>query len=359
MAELEIIPTPQARIRVAGTVLTAVVISGVLVFLLTGGGRNLFEDKTTIVTYMADVTTLAVKDDVRLSGIPIGTVTKMEVTSSLDPQYAVRIEMRLNSRFLGQIPQDSQTSIGADTPIGYWFVSIAEGKSPIPLARNGTLPSEPLQQEDQHLELVATLQGQLDEINNMLIQISSPETQLGQFVMGDQMYNNVLGQISAFSKKVHGFVAPDSQMGQALFSNNLYNQIRDPLLRTDNMLAAIQRGEGTGGRLFASDEQYNQLLHTLRVLRAYLADLNDGKGQFGSLLHDDAEYQKIRTLLVETDAMIGSLNAGEGGAGRLLENPQLYESLNGSLRSLEELLRDLRENPQKYLRYQLFHRHAH
>jgi phospholipid/cholesterol/gamma-HCH transport system substrate-binding protein len=354
MAELEIIPTAGARARVAGTVLAAFIIWGVLVFLLTGGGRNLFEDKTTIITYMPDVTDLAVKTDVRLSGISIGSITKMEVTRTLDPQRAVRIEMRVNARFLRQIPQDSQTSIGADTPIGYWFVSIAEGKSTIPLERDGTLRSEPFQQADQHLELIATLQGQLNDLNILLTQISSPGTQLGQFVVGDQIYANVLGQISAFDKSVHALVAPDSQLGQALFTDTLYNQIRDPLLRTDNMLAAIQRGEGTAGRLFASDEQYNQALHTLQDLRARLADANAGRGQFGALLHDEAGYRKIRAMLAETDAMIGSLNAGEGGMGRLLENPRLYESLSGSLHGMEELLRDFREHPQKYLRVKMF-----
>ena len=69
---------------------------------------------------------------------------------------------------------------------------------------------------------------------------------------------------------------------------------------------------------------------------------------------DDAEYRRMLKMLKATDEMITSLNAGEGKAGRLLTNPQLYESLNGSLRGLEELLRDLRENPQKYLRYKLF-----
>jgi hypothetical protein len=40
--------------------------------------------------------------------------------------------------------------------------------------------------------------------------------------------------------------------------------------------------------------------------------------------------------------------------GELLKNPRLYESLTGSLKNVQELLRDLREHPQKYLRYKLF-----
>jgi phospholipid/cholesterol/gamma-HCH transport system substrate-binding protein len=59
-------------------------------------------------------------------------------------------------------------------------------------------------------------------------------------------------------------------------------------------------------------------------------------------------------MAADADALLARFNAGEGTAGRLLSNAQLYESLNGSLRSMEQLLRDLRENPRKYLRVKPF-----
>ncbi len=59
-------------------------------------------------------------------------------------------------------------------------------------------------------------------------------------------------------------------------------------------------------------------------------------------------------MLAQTDAMIASLNAGEGGVGQLLANPQLYESLVGSLQGIQDLLADLQQHPQKYLRYKVF-----
>jgi phospholipid/cholesterol/gamma-HCH transport system substrate-binding protein len=354
MAELEIRPTAAARARVMGTIAAAAVIWGVLVFLLTGGGRNLFEDKTTITTFMSDATNLARKSDVRLSGIRIGAISGLEITPALDPPHAVRIEMRINSRFLRSIPEDSQTSIGEDTPIGYWFVSIAEGKSKIPLARDGTLQSEPVQQADAHVDLVQTLQSELRDVDNLLRQVSSTDTPIGRFVLGEKEYDDALARISSFDKAVHALVGPGSRAGQALFSDTLYNQFRDPLMGADNMLAAVGRGEGEAGRLFASDERYNETLRALRDLRVMLADASAGKGRLGLLLNDEAGYRKIRAMLAETNAMITSLNAGEGGIGRLVQNPQLYESLNGSLRDMQKLLNDLREHPAKYLRYKVY-----
>jgi phospholipid/cholesterol/gamma-HCH transport system substrate-binding protein len=89
-------------------------------------------------------------------------------------------------------------------------------------------------------------------------------------------------------------------------------------------------------------------------LRAAIADLNNGKGKFSSMLRDDTAWTQASRLLKQIDQTIAALNAGEGTAGRLLSNAQVYESLNGSLRSLEALLRDLRENPRKYLRVKPF-----
>ena len=61
-------------------------------------------------------------------------------------------------------------------------------------------------------------------------------------------------------------------------------------------------------------------------------------------------------LLRDTDRMLLSLTVGEGTSARLLQSAQLYESLYGSLRGMEEMLKDFREHPQKYMRYQVFNK---
>ncbi|MDP9170625.1 MAG: MlaD family protein, partial [Acidobacteriota bacterium] len=354
MAELEIKPSAAARTRVAVVMLLAGGILAVFIFLLTGGGRNLFESKTTLTTYMPDVTGLTDKAEVRLSGIPIGVVTGIEISGLLDPQRIVRVRMRVSDKFLKNIPSDSETSISSDTLVGFNFVSIAEGKSGLPVAENGTLRSEPFKTAVDRADQVHAMQRELRQVDDILIQISSPDTTIGQFIVGDTEYKKLLQQVSAFAGSIHAFVGPNSPTGQALFSNALYGRIHDPVLKLDKMLGAMQRGEGAAGRVFTSDEQYTQLVKTLHDLRTGLSDINAGKGQLGPLLHDDAYYRQVQKMLAQTDALITSLNAGEGAAGRLLRNPQLYEALNGSLKSLQFLLTDLRQNPKKYLRYKVF-----
>src|SRR5881628_757079 len=98
----------------------------VLIFLITGGGRQFFEKTASLTTFMPDGMGIAPGSEVRLSGIGIGRVTHVDVSGLLDPQRVVRADFQINTRFLRSIPSDSQTSIGADTLVGYKFIDIAE-----------------------------------------------------------------------------------------------------------------------------------------------------------------------------------------------------------------------------------------
>jgi hypothetical protein len=70
------------------------------------------------------------------------------------------------------------------------------------------------------------------------------------------------------------------------------------------------------------------------------------------MLQDDAKWVRAKLLLRQVDQSLAELTSGEGRTGRLLTNAQLYESVTGSLHQLELALRDLRENPARYLRIQ-------
>jgi phospholipid/cholesterol/gamma-HCH transport system substrate-binding protein len=344
MAELEIKPGAAANARVAAVIVIAIAISLSFIWLLTGGGTKLFSPHTTLTTFVPDAAGLGKGSEVRLSGIPVGNVTGISVSGSLDPQRIVRVDMTVDTRFLKNIPQDSQAGIRADTLIGDQFISIDEGNSPVPISENATLRSEPIKQAADRADLIKALHDELQQVDDLVSQASTANTQIGATVLGSKEYDQVLMRVDAFQKAMHALVGPNSQVGQALFSTTLYSRVQDYVTGIDKTLASIQRGEGAAGHLFASDRQYTDLLKQLRDFRKSLADA--GKG-----LQDDAGYRAIRKMLAETDATLASMNAGEGSTGRLLRDRQLYESLNGSLKGMRILLEDLKLNPQKYLKY--------
>jgi phospholipid/cholesterol/gamma-HCH transport system substrate-binding protein len=351
MVELEIRPTAAMRFRIWLVILVAAGLTAQLIYLLLGGSGDIFVRRTILTSYMPDGTGLATGSEVRLNGIRIGEATRVDLSGSLDPQRVVRAQMRVRARFLRNIPIDSTTDISSDTLVGYGYIEIQPGKSPVPIAENGILQSEPLKQAVNRADLIRALQDDLKQFDQILIQISSGQTQIGKFIIGETEYDEVLARIQGFDQSLHTFLTPRSQLGQAFYSLEAYDKIRGPVLRLNDQLASIQRGEGAAGRLYASDEQYNNLVRALSDLRSLLAELNDGRGKIGPFLHDDENWRRLSKLLASTNQLIASLNSGGGQAGRLLVSPELYDSLNGSLQKLEEVLREFREHPKRYLRF--------
>jgi phospholipid/cholesterol/gamma-HCH transport system substrate-binding protein len=349
MALLEIKPTAKMRMRVAVLIWVAIGVVGLESFLLVGGGSELFARRTTLTTYIPNAAGLDTDAEVRLNGIKIGSVTNVELSGSTDPRKIVRVEMRVLTRYLKYIPSDSQTDLNADTIVDDKFVDIAEGNSPLPVGEDAVLQSKLAVEATDRTDLIEALRDRLDQIDQILIQTLSPETQIGRFVQGSAEYDGFLAAISGGQQALHAFLNPRGPLGQAVFSSAMYDRIHDSVTSVDKMLESMQKGEGTAGHFFASDEQYNDFLRQVTDLRKSLASANANP-----MLRDDASYVQIVRMLAATDAMLASLNAGEGQMGRLLANQQLYESLNGSLRSMEALLRDFRQDPQKYLRIKVF-----
>lgn len=326
-------------------ILSGVAISIILMYLLVGGGADLFARRTTLTTYMPDATGISKDSEVRLSGIRIGRVESIGLSGSLDPRRVVHAEMRVLARYLKGIPQDSQTDVTADTLVGNQFIDIAEGKSPIPISENGVLQSEPVQDASDRADLILTLQHNLKQMDELLATMTSPDTQVGAFIHGEEIYDKILVGFEGFDRELHVFLTPQSDLGQAFYTSAFYDSMRKFVTESDASLAAIQNGQGSAGHFFASDQQYNDFLSDLTDLRSTLT-----KAQANPMLRDEESYRRAMRMMKDIDTMIARLNAGEGPAGHLLANAQLYESLNGSLRTMEQLLRDIRENPRKYLR---------
>jgi phospholipid/cholesterol/gamma-HCH transport system substrate-binding protein len=354
MAELEIKPTAAMIRRVAAVILSSGAIVSVLVWMLTGGGVGLLEGKVSTKTFMPDATGLEVGGPVRLNGIQVGTVKSIAISGYLDRQRAVRVILRLETRFLPKIPADSITSIGSDTLIGNKFVDIAAGKTTTIVGEGSELLSEPADTAADKADLIYGLQDSLRKVDSMLIDIASPATPIGHYIVGEVEYNQMLRSVDAFERGMRSLAARTSGTGQAVFTTTLYATWDKSLRQIDDTMQAIQRGEGATGHLYASDEQYNTILGQVRDLRKSIGEFRADMAKAEPGLRDAETYDKISRMLAATDAMISALNRGEGNMGELLTSPQLYESLEGSIKSLGEVLKDFNSNPKKYLRAKVF-----
>jgi phospholipid/cholesterol/gamma-HCH transport system substrate-binding protein len=79
--------------------------------------------------------------------------------------------------------------------------------------------------------------------------------------------------------------------------------------------------------------------------------------EFGENLNEvDLELisQKLNTSLDEVNNLLLQIESGEGTLGRMLYDDALYENLTAASQELEELLRNVKENPKRFVHFSLF-----
>ncbi len=67
-----------------------------------------------------------------------------------------------------------------------------------------------------------------------------------------------------------------------------------------------------------------------------------------------ATFTKIDSSMDELKYLLARVNAGEGSMGKLMVNDSLYRELNKSAAELNKLLKDIHENPKRYVKFSLF-----
>src|SRR5436309_15724930 len=99
MPEAKKVSWAQLRIGVMASV--AMAILGVLIFLLTGSG-DIFTSYATLYTYMEDSAAMASSTPVRLNGISVGKIDKIEFSGLKDKGKIVVVRMNVKRNMLSQ-----------------------------------------------------------------------------------------------------------------------------------------------------------------------------------------------------------------------------------------------------------------
>src|SRR5579871_1453896 len=93
----------QLKVGIVG--LTAVLIAFVLIILITTR-KGLFTHNVLLRTYMGDASGIQEGTPVRLNGIQVGYLDKLQLTNSTNPRRIVEFDMMVNEKYLADIPRD-------------------------------------------------------------------------------------------------------------------------------------------------------------------------------------------------------------------------------------------------------------
>jgi phospholipid/cholesterol/gamma-HCH transport system substrate-binding protein len=334
----------------------AMIITGALIMLLTSQS-NFLQGEFELHTYMLDSAGMADNANVRLNGIFIGHINKVSLSGSHDPKKTVKIDMKIQERFLNQIPVDSKASINSSNLLGDKFINIAKGTSTQHVDRGGNIESQPTQDIPELLAQASGLLGQfqtiLTKVDTLLAVVESGQGNLGKLIRDDTLYERLNATAGEVEQLVSDVKNAKGTLSHLLYDDTLYNDIRRPIQRLDDMLAQVQQAKGSAGKLLYDPALYDEARASITDAKKMLDELNAGRGTAGKLLKDDEVYRQVTEITQKLNTAIDKISAGQGTLGQLVVNPQLYDSMNGATRELTALLVDVHKDPKKFLRIKL------
>lgn len=330
-----------AKLRVTLLSLAALAIMAELAWLLTGG--SLLQQQTVVYLHIPDATGLGPGAPMRVDGVPVGKVASVVLTGSNTPSRIVLVGIKVERDRLPSIPSDSVAEINPDTMVGDMFVDVTSGRSPAPLQPGGELRFKPQTDFVKTVDLTQFDQV-LRDIDAVLTDIESGQSRVGQFVMGEAVYDDIMKRVTEAQRGFRAATNASTGFGRAIETDEDYRKISGPLLELEQSLERLQAAR-TGAGLFLNDPAgYNQMRQAAADLRTSIAGVR-ASGFFAS----DAAYSAWNSGIQGVIDSVDGVNASA-----MLANSQTYEQVNAAARGLRDNLKDLRENPEKYLRIKLF-----
>jgi len=352
-----------ARLRVGMMAIVALVILGVLMYLLSGS-QGLFVSKSDVYVYINDSADMASGAPVRLNGILVGQIKSVDLSGSNQPGRIVKLTLEINNEYLNQIPVDSQAQMAQPNVLGTRYINIKKGQSKQTIAAGGELRSESTAAlEDLFAQgdtTLAAMQDILKKLDSIINSIEDGKGTIGKLLVDETLYSRVLSIADEAQKLLAAVNSNEGSLGKFIRDPGLYDDVRASVGRINKLMDNIDQGQGTLGQVAKNPALYNNaqdaitdLRKSIGSLNSILADLDAGKGTAGRLLKSDELADQLKATITRLDTMVDAINSGKGTIGQLMVNPSLYESLDGTTRELNGLLKDFRANPKKFLRIKL------
>lgn len=274
--------------------------------LLTWGyfwltGQPIGERGYTVLLEVADAVGLGGGDRVRVAGVEVGAVRDVDLVASN------RVIVRLHIRRDVKLARDTRAVIQSSGVFGDRSVVLRPGTSPTLLSDGDTVAAG----------TASSLTDLADQIGEKAESILSQIDRL----LADTAIDHVHGSAAA----LHGTI----QELERLVSEN------------GEEFAALSRS------LKQTAEALAESLDGPTVERA-VSDLEETAATLAEAA--DALKQSARSI----ESIAAKIDRGEGTLALLINDPGLYEDLRSAIRSASALTRDIRENPGRYVKIEVF-----
>ncbi|HZH94706.1 MAG TPA: MlaD family protein [Flavisolibacter sp.] len=304
------------------------ILSIVAIFVLVFGfnflkGKTLFGKAPTLYAVFNDIGSLEKSNQVRINGLPIGTVFDFVPTDKEVNGITVEIHLTMDV----SIPENSVAFIDG-SPLGASFITIKKGNAKTYLQPGATIPTQLSNGflGDIKTQLAPTLTRVNETLDSMKLAIGSIAA------IFDPATNNNLQTLIARLTISSGHLQElmNSQSGALAKSLNNMNSVTGNLARSNDAISSSIRNVETTTAKLANV----RIEETMTALEETITEL---KGSAGGL----------RTS-------VDKINSPDGTLGALMNDRKLYDQMARTILGLEILLDDVRLHPKRYVNLSVF-----
>ena len=142
-----------------------------------------------------------------------------------------------------------------------------------------------------------------------------------------------------------------------VFTADTRQNIRNSLTSIDESLVSLKEALGTGGNISGTLDHLKSVTAVLDQKKPQIASSLDHMEHITAAL-DSADLAKtIRTLdstLSSLHAILYKIDEGQGSMGKLVNDSALYAHLDSTTFHLNELIKDLKAHPKRYVHFSVF-----
>ena len=297
------------------------ILSIISIFLIYFGmnflkGVNILSDGITLYAYYEDVSGLTEGNSITVKGHKIGSITNIEFDIERENKLMVNLNIEDNI----DIPINTIAKIVSVDLMGTKGVSLELGDSKDFVSEGSELSTS----------IESSLQ---EEVNAQILPLKMKTEEL-------------IGSIDSVMTVITTVLNKDAResLSKSLISlDQTFTTLSQTMVEVDKIVTD-------------NKENINKTFTNFALVTENLNKSNDEVknilNNFSSI-SDSLVKADISSTINKFDNILNSLNEGEGSLAKIIKDKSLYENLENLTKELEELITDLKLNPERYVNFSI------
>ena len=290
-------------------------------------GTNLLNKNKHFYAVYNNVGGITRSNPVLINGFKVGAVEKIDFLDDNSGRLFIKFSVTKSEVFL---PEDTEAKIISDGLLGSKAINLLLGKSNKELKSQDTLKSSIEASlsdavSDQIAPLKRKAEGLISTVDSAIMVVSAIFNKQARSDL-DSSFSSIRGSLQAFEKtmeSVNLLVAEDRRVLNQIL-NNVESITSNFQKNNENLNATIANLESVTDSLAAADLK--------------------------------SVVDNAAVVMSNVNSLIEKINNGEGSLGALLHNDSLYKNLEAAAYDMDQLMLDMRLNPERYVHFSVFGR---